>query len=115
MTIAGWIALTVAALIVFAIANYFPIVTLRLMSQTVNASLPQALVLTWQQGYQGVAIMTGLFGFVVPLAPLLFLLWALIAISSGTLPSDFSCGMRVLPTMAPWRTVPGLKLGSATD
>src|SRR3546814_16348544 len=81
------------------------------MSPTVNASLPQALVLTWQQGYQGVAIMTGLFGFVVPLAQLLFLLWALLAISSGRLPSDFSVGMRVLRTMAPWSMVPVLTLG----
>src|SRR3546814_13260038 len=82
------------------------------MSPTVNASLPQALVLTWQQGYQGVAIMTGLFGFVVPLAQLLFLLWALLAISSCRLPSDFSVGMRVLRTMAPWSLVPVLTLGS---
>ena len=110
-SIAGWIALTLTALIIFAIANYFPIVSLRLMSMTANASLPQALALTWQQGYQGVAIMTGLFGFCVPLAQLLFLLWALLAIASGRLPGDFHLGMRVLRGLAPWSMVPVLMLG----
>src|SRR3546814_19567288 len=99
MTIAGWIALTVAALIVFALANYFPIVTLRLMSQTVNASLPQALVLTWPPGSQGVALMTGMYGFVVPLAPALFRLWGLLAVSSVRLPSAFSVYLLVLRTI----------------
>src|SRR3546814_3007492 len=55
--------------------------------------------------------MPGLFGFVVRLAQVLFRLWALLAMSSGRLPSDFSVGMRVLRTMAPWSMVPVLTLG----
>jgi paraquat-inducible protein A len=110
-TVSNWVAIVLATLFVFAIANYFPIVNLRLMSQTVNATLLQALALTWQQGYQGVAIMAGLFAFVVPLSQLLFMLWALLAIGAGRLPPDFGFGMRVLRALAPWSMVPVLMLG----
>lgn len=110
-SVSAWVALVLATLFVFVIANYFPIVHLRLMSQTVNATLVQALVLTWQQGYQGVAIMAGLFAFFAPLAQLLFLLWALMAIRSRQLPSDFAFGMRFLRTLSHWSMVPVLMLG----
>src|SRR3546814_11155645 len=39
----GWIALVLGALLVFAIANYFPIVTLSIGGLTTHASLPGAL------------------------------------------------------------------------
>jgi paraquat-inducible protein A len=107
----GWIALTLGALVVFLIANYFPIATLALKGATVNVSFPDALALTWRQGHASLAIMTGLFGFVLPVMQLLFLLWALLAISSRRLPADFRYGMRLLDAMAPWSMVPVLMLG----
>ncbi len=105
-----WCALTFAGLIVFAIANYFPIVVLRLKSLTAEATLPEALVLTWRQGHEVVATMTGLFGFVIPLVQLLFLAWALMAVASRRLPRDFAVGMRVLGSLGAWGMVPVLML-----
>ncbi|MBP6019981.1 MAG: paraquat-inducible protein A [Burkholderiaceae bacterium] len=107
----GWIALTIAALIVFGIANAFPIATLSIQGSTVQASLPGALWLTWQQGNWVLAIMTGLAGFWMPLTQLLFLLWGLLSIRSGRLPADFGIGMRFLYRLAPWSMVPVLMLG----
>ncbi|NYT63622.1 paraquat-inducible protein A [Alcaligenaceae bacterium] len=107
----GWIALVVAALLVFAIANYFPVATLSLQGLTTSASLPEALWLTWQQGRPVLAIMTGMFGFWLPLTQLLFVLWALLCIKSGRLPGDFHYGMRFLHALAPWSMVPVLMLG----
>jgi len=107
----GWIALVLCALIVFAIANYFPIATLSIQGITVQASLPGALFLTWQQGREVLAIMTGLFGFWLPLTQLLFVLWALLAIRSGRLPPDFRYAMRLLRLIMPWSMVPVLMLG----
>src|SRR5690606_23016938 len=111
ITLNGWIALVLCALIVFAIANYFPIVTLWIKGMSVEASLPGALYLTWQQGHSVLSVMTGLFGFWLPLTQLLFLLWALLAIQSGRLPWDFRYGMRVLRYVTPWSMVPVLMLG----
>ncbi len=107
----GWIALVIGTLLVFAIANYFPIATLTLQGMTVQASLPGALWLTWQQDHQVVAVMTGLFGFGLPLMQLLFLLWALMSIRSRRLPADFHYGLRFLHWMESWSMVPVLMLG----
>src|SRR3546814_12586383 len=48
----GWIAIAVATLIVFAIANYFPIARLNIQGLSIQASLPGALLLTWPQGHE---------------------------------------------------------------
>src|SRR5690606_41540211 len=53
----GWIALVLGALMIFAIANYFPIVTLSIGGLATPASLPGALYLTWHQGHQTLAVM----------------------------------------------------------
>ncbi|MCC2596727.1 paraquat-inducible protein A [Pusillimonas sp. MFBS29] len=107
----GWIALVVGAILVFAIANYFPIVTLSIGGLQTRASLPGALYLTWQQGDQMLAVMTGLFSFWFPLTQLLFVLWALLAIRARRLPDDFSYGMRLLGHAMHWSMVPVLMLG----
>ena len=107
----GWIALTLTAVLVFAIANAFPIVTLDIQGLTVEASLPGALFLTWQQGHRALAIMTGMFAFWLPLTQLLFTLWALLAIRSRRVPGDFHFGMRLLYLATPWSMVPVFMLG----
>lgn len=111
VSLKGWMALVFTALIVFAIANYFPIATLVASGVVAHASLPDALLITWQQGHPLVAVMTGLFSFVLPLGQICFLLWALMALTSGRLPADFRQGMRVLHALAPWCMVPVLLLG----
>lgn len=109
----GWLALVVGALLIFAIANYFPVVILTMQGLTVQASLPGALWLTWLQGHELLAIMTGLFGFWLPFTQLQFLLWALMSIRSRHLPADFRYGMRFLHWLAPWSSmIPVLMLGT---
>lgn len=107
----GWIALTLGALVIFAIANAFPIARLDIQGHSVNASLPGALWLTWQQGHWVLATMTGLFGFWLPLTQLFFLLWGLLCIRSGSMPWDFRYGMRLLHYVGNWSMVPVLMLG----
>ncbi len=111
VSLRGWIALVVGALVIFAIANYFPVATLTLQGMSVQASLPDALWLTWTQGHLVLAAMTGMFGFWLPLTQLLFVLWALMAVQSRRLPPDFRYGMRFLRLVEPWSMVPVLMLG----
>lgn len=107
----GWIALSLATLLVFLIANLTPIVTLNLQGVSLNATLPGALWLTWQQGNRLLSVMTGLAGFWLPLTQVLFLLWGFLCVRSGRLPNDFRYGMRFLRVLAPWSMVPVLMLG----
>jgi paraquat-inducible protein A len=107
----GWIALFLSAIFIFAIANLFPIATLSIQGISIQATLPGALWLTWQQGHRTLAVMTGMFAFWLPLTQLLFSFWALMAIRSGRLPWDFRYGMRLLYLVGPWSMVPVLMLG----
>lgn len=102
LTLHQWTALAVAAVAVFAIANYFPIAVLSVQGVTVHATLPHALWITWQQGHEAVALMTALFAFAFPLGQMLFLYWALRAIVTADLPADFKYGLRMLDALAPW-------------
>jgi len=111
LSLSGWLAVNITALIVFAVANGFPIATLKLNGMVLQATLPDALILTWEQGHEAVAVMTGLFGFALPLAQLLFLLWALLELCRRQVPADFGHGMRVLAAMPVWSMVPVLMLG----
>lgn len=106
----GWIALTLGALVVFMIANSFPIATLYMQGMSVQASLPGALYLTWIQGHEILAIMTGLFAFWLPLTQLLFLFWGLTCIRKGRLPPDFAHGMRLYHLVLSWSMIPVLVL-----
>lgn len=111
ISLRGWLALVSAALIIFIIANCFPIATLATKGLTVNATLVDALALTWRQGHEFVAIMTGLFAFGFPLGQILFLFWALQALLSRRLPDDFHYGLRVLRAISAWSMIPVLLLG----
>ncbi|NYT83007.1 paraquat-inducible protein A [Alcaligenaceae bacterium] len=109
-TLDGWLCLVLTTLVVFGIANYFPIVTLNVQAMSVQATLPHALFLTWQYGHYTLAVMTGMFAFWLPLSQILCCLWALRVVRSGRLPSDFSYGMRLLSFAEPWSMVPVLML-----
>ncbi|MBV6271758.1 paraquat-inducible protein A [Alcaligenaceae bacterium CGII-47] len=110
LSISGWMAITLTAFVVFAIAQYFPIVSLSLQGKTISPSFPQALLLTWDQGHYFLSIMTGLFGFWFPLFQLVLVFWALHCISVGRIPGDFALGLRVLRALAPWSMAPVLVL-----
>lgn len=102
LTLNQWVALTIASVVVFAVANYFPIAILSVQGVTVHATLPHALWVTWQQGHGEIALVVALFVFAFPLGQMLFLYWALRAIATARLPGDFKWGMRMLNVLAPW-------------
>lgn len=102
LSLSQWSALALAAAIIFVIANYFPVAVLRVQGVSVQATLPEAIWLTWQQGHLLVAIVTALFAFAFPLGQILFLFWALRAISTAHLPEDFAYGMRMLGIISAW-------------
>ena len=111
ISLSSWLALTVTALILFVVANAYPVISMSVQGMTRDASLLDAVMMTWQQGYTATAIMTGLAGFGVPMAYLLLLLWALVPLVQEQEPVAFRPLMRVLGALRPWSMVPVFVLG----
>lgn len=105
-----WSALTAGALVIFAIANFFPLARLSMLGKTIDASFVGALWLAWHDGHYLLSVMTGLVGFWMPLTQLCFLFWALSCIRRGHLPDDFRLAMRVYHFVGPWSMAPVLML-----
>jgi len=107
-----WQAVVLAVLVLFLIANLFPVVHLGMAGKTVSPTFPKALLLIWQQGHFGLSIMAGLVGFWLPLFQLLFQFWALGLIARARpLPGDFGLGLRVLSHLEHWSMTAVLFLG----
>lgn len=105
-----WYGLTASALVIFAIANIFPLARLTLLGKSIDANFIGAVWLSWESGHYILSVMTGLVGFWVPLTELCFLFWALGCIRRGHLPSDFRMAMRIYHYVGPWSMVPVLML-----
>jgi len=70
LTLSNWLALALTALIVFGIANAYPVAFMSVQGMTQQASMLDAVIITWRQGHWVVALMTGLAGFGLPLLQL---------------------------------------------
>lgn len=111
ISLSGWLALTLAALITFVVANGYPVIQMSVRGMTREASLLDAVVMTWQQGYVATALMTGLAGFMLPLAQLCLLTWVLVPLAAGREPRGLRPAMRLLGMLRPWCMVPVFLLG----
>lgn len=111
LTLSNWLALAISALIVFGVANAYPVASMSVQGMVQEASLLDAISITWRQGHWVVAVMTGLAGFALPLLQLIVLLWVLGPLSQGREPVAFRGVMRLLGALRPWCMVPVFLLG----
>ncbi|KRA02295.1 MAG: paraquat-inducible protein A [Achromobacter sp.] len=111
LTLSNWLALAITALIVFGVANAYPVASMSVQGMVQQASLLDSISITWRQGHWLVSIMTGLAGFALPLLQLIVLLWVLGPLSRGREPADFHAAMRLLGVLRPWCMVPVFLLG----
>lgn len=111
LTLSNWLALAITALIVFGVANAYPVASMSVQGMVQEASLLDSISITWRQGHWVVSIMTGLAGFALPLLQLTVLLWVLVPLSRGREPADFHAAMRLLGVLRPWCMVPVFLLG----
>lgn len=111
LTLSNWLALVISALIVFGVANAYPVASMSVQGMVQEASLLDAISITWRQGHWVVAIMTGLAGFALPLLQLTVLLWVVGPLSQGREPVGFHGAMRLLGGLRPWCMVPVFLLG----
>ncbi|CAB3817649.1 MAG: paraquat-inducible protein [Achromobacter mucicolens] len=111
LTLSNWLALAITALIVFGVANAYPVASMSVQGMVQQASLLDAISITWRQGHWVVSIMTGLAGFALPLLQLSVLLWVLGPLSQHREPAGFHGAMRLLGLLRPWCMVPVFLLG----
>ncbi|MGI4814901.1 MAG: paraquat-inducible protein A [Janthinobacterium lividum] len=105
------LALAIAALIVFVIANAFPIVQLESQGITINTTLFGAIVQLWEQQRYIIALIVLCSTILFPLTELLALIYLLGGICRGEAPRFFNQVLRAVLTVRPWGMLEVFMLG----
>lgn len=108
----GMLALVLTALIVFLIANVWPVVTLGLGAQQVSATLWGTILIMWQKQAQVVAAIAAATLFFFPLNKMLMLGWVLAFARRGQRAPGFRPIMTTLHYLQPWTMTEVFVLGS---
>ncbi|MEP7056179.1 MAG: paraquat-inducible protein A [Caldimonas sp.] len=105
------LALTVTALIVFLIASFTDVISIRLGGKTVAATIPEAVVATWRDGEELVAIAAAGTALVAPALYILLRLYVLVPLAAGRVPAGFGPCVRILHQVSHWNMVEVLTIG----
>jgi paraquat-inducible protein A len=96
------LALTLAAAVVFILANTFPIIGLQIQTTRNDTSLVSAVHILWNQGMWPVAGLVFFTTFLAPAAVLAIMIHILLALKRGRIPACFTLVMRLLQICNPW-------------
>jgi paraquat-inducible protein A len=106
------LALTLTALVLLALANAFPILTLELQDERTTATLAGAAAALWSQNMQLVALLVLFMALAMPLAELAALAYLLLPLARGARAPGFAAVFRLLQFASRWGTVEVFVLGS---
>ena len=99
------LALTLAAAVLFILANSFPIIGLQIQTTRNDTSLINAVHTLWSQGMWPVAGLVFFTTFLAPAAALATMIHILLAMRRRRIPAGFTVIMRVLQSFNPWAMV----------
>jgi len=105
------LALAVAALLVFLIANAYPLMSLEVGGQYSEASLWNMIVDTYESSVSPLAAVAALTVFLFPLLQIGLYAWVLLPLRRGRVPAAFIGIMHALRQMQPWTMVEVFMLG----
>ncbi|OYD83873.1 paraquat-inducible protein A [Azospirillum brasilense] len=105
------LALVMAALIAFLLANAYPILELRVQGSVSRATLLDAILALWREDRQLVAALVFATGWLAPLVDLLVMAALLAAVLGGRRPAFFAPLLRLLQQVRPWGMIEVLMLG----
>lgn len=105
------LALTMAGLILFVIANSFPFLALKLQGQIRETTLTSGVVALWTQDMWLLAILVLLTTIAVPLAELLGLLYVFLPIKAGRVGSQLPMVFRFVSAIKAWSMMEIFMLG----
>jgi paraquat-inducible protein A len=103
--------LTVASLIMFAIANLFPIVEIELRGLTSQTTLAGAVVALSAEGMSLVALLVLATTILFPLLQLCILAYLLVPLSRAHRPVGFALLVRAMQSLRPWGMIEVFLLG----
>ena len=103
--------LTVAGLIMFAIANLFPIVEIEIRGLHSQVTLAGAIVTLTGENMSVVALLVLVTTLLFPLLQLLFLLWLLVPLQRHRRVRGFAWMVRAMQSLRPWGMVEVFLLG----
>jgi len=112
MTLEAQLALAIAALVVFLIANLTTIVELNLRGLRTTATLMNAVRETWDNGQPLIAVLAFATAYAFPLAVIALRLYVLAPVAAGWRPPAFAFAMRSLRVLTRWSMVEVFMLGT---
>lgn len=105
------LALTLGSLVVFLIANTFPLVTLAIKGIHHEATLLGAIVTLYREGMPIVSGFVLMVTILFPLVELMALLYLLLPLRQGRRPAQFRFSIRVVHAVRPWGMIEVFVLG----
>jgi paraquat-inducible protein A len=105
------LALTAGAILLFVIANSFPILGLALQGQVIDTTLYGAVRRLWDEDMRSVAALVFATTIAMPALELLALAYLLLPVRAGLVPPHFALVFRFLQAVKPWGMVEVLMLG----
>jgi paraquat-inducible protein A len=96
------LAYTLGALILFVIANVFPIVGLQVQGTTNATSLYGAVESIWNNDMEGVAALVFATTILIPAVEITLMLYVLVPLKFGRLPGELAPILRILQSVRPW-------------
>ena len=107
-----WLALTVAAAIVFVLANAYPIISIGMGGLHNEATLWQSVAALAHGAAAPIAVPAAITAIVVPFLQIALLVWVLGFASAGRQAPGFAAAMRLLHGLRPWSMVEVCLLGA---
>ena len=105
------LACTIAAIILFAIANAFPIIGLSMQGQVVQTTLFNTVVTLYNEDMMPVAALVFVTAILMPALKLFALAYLYLPLQLGRVPPFFKLIFRLLRTVHPWSMVEVFMLG----
>jgi len=105
------LALSLAGLVLFVLANSFPFLALKMESQLHQTNLISGINALYTQGMQGLAAVVLLTTILAPLAQLLGMLYLLLPLRHDRVPPQFAPIFRLVRGLQPWSMMEVFMLG----
>jgi paraquat-inducible protein A len=96
------LALSLAALVMFAVANTFPFMTIELSGQRVQSSLASGVAQLWQQGHVALATLVLFTTILAPGLQVGLMLYVTAPVFAGRLPWGARAAFRAVRMLRPW-------------
>lgn len=105
------LAFTLAAAVLFVIANIFPIFAIEVQGAGSSISLSGAVRSLWNQQMQSVSLLVFLTTILIPALDLVIMTYLLLSLKIRRIPAGYSFLLRLIRIIEPWGMIEVLMLG----